>query len=134
MELLSRWDRQFKVDRVKNLVLHVDHLRARVNIVRHILEVQQLWGVHLAVFTCDPQRCHTNQLVLRSVNVSGLSEAIDQRHAQVQSIGLEVKPQVHINEPINEDDPHLRVDCCLLHKELLWAHSVLTLTGKQILQ
>lgn len=93
--------------------IHQD-LIASVGLVRDVHEVTDLGSVNLFILGGNEHRGAAHELELGARDGAALEEAVDDVDGEVQRLGAELKLEVHLDEPVNEDLTHLGVDVRLL--------------------
>lgn len=129
---------QLELERLQNHLLHLQDLRLGEGVVCDVGEVSDLWSVHLLVFTGHQHGGHTHQLQLpardrldlqRSREGSDaahqtqtecwdrsyLEKTIQDGNCEVQRLLQQLEPGVNLDQPVDEQSPHVFSNFITLH-------------------
>ena len=96
------------------MILHFEDLCLAVGIVRDVDKVLHLWRIDLLVLRRHQHASNTYQLQVTTLDLDFFKVSIDKAHRQEQGLRQEFEFQVHLNDPVDEDCPHLFVDVALV--------------------
>lgn len=103
-------DVQAEFECYQNRFLHLEDLFLRVGVVRNKNEVSELGDVYLLILGCQEQRGHSDKLEPCSHDLCLFQVAIDYVYGKKQRLWLQLEAQVHLDDPIYENAPHLLID------------------------
>lgn len=106
--------RHVEVEPPQHLTLHLQDAVPTVGVVRHVDEVSDLWRVDLFVLGSDEHGGHAEELVVGAADLLDLGEAVDDVDSQKESFRQQLKLHVHLDQPLNQDLPHLSGDVRLV--------------------
>ena len=94
----------------QNVFFHFEDLLLRVRVVSNKDEVFELGNVNLLILGRQEQSCYRNELEPGAHDLRLFEIAIDYVYSKKQRFWLQLKAQVHLDDPINEDAPHLLIN------------------------
>lgn len=90
--------------------LHRLQLRERITRISHLNVVLHSRRIDFFVFAGDPQTGNSNQLVLMLGDLILRNILVKVSQSQIKSLLLQLKRLVYINQPVDQDMPHVRSD------------------------
>lgn len=90
-EGVGRGDRDAKFQLGQYVLLHVEHLLAKVGPVGDVDAIPDLGGINLLVLAGDEEGGDTNELQFRSFDVDQLAVPVDEVDAEVERFRYEAK-------------------------------------------
>ena len=103
-------DIQAEFECYQNVFLHLKDLLLRVRVVSDEYEVFELGDVNLFILGRQEQSCYRNELEPCAHDLRFFEIAVDYVYCKKQRLWLQLKAQVHLDDPINKDATHLLIN------------------------
>ena len=87
----------------------MQNLLPGVGLVRNVHKVSQLRGIDFFILASNQHRSDTDQLQLRTLDITPLKEAINQVNGKEQRLWHALELVVDLDEPVNKNRTHLLI-------------------------
>jgi hypothetical protein len=97
------------------LRFHIYHLLNCISIICDINEIIDFWHLDLLDLAANKQCRNSQQLKLLPTYLHPLQDPVNDPHRHEQSLFCQSELEVHLDQPVDEDGPHLLGEVGLAH-------------------